>query len=154
MGIDRQRLGIYSYTGGWCFSSALIGCSAECLPESLELWEYSFYTSGRYDGLAARGLHRTCGKDACNENQDILIQMHHSTIYHLVPDDSEFLSVRVFQLVQSVTSARTAELGPMHTRLKWFLQQLKHMCTFQSVWNRRCTYLETQGKCISKPHIL
>lgn len=71
MGTEGKGLGIYS--SSCCFPSALTGCSATRLPGSLGLLEYSFYTSGRYDGLAARGLRRTCGKDACNEKQDIFI---------------------------------------------------------------------------------
>jgi len=118
MGTGRQRARDYT-PSSWCFLFALIACSAMCLPGSPELLEYSFYTSGRYDGLGARGLHRTCGKDACNENQDILIQMHHRTIYHLVADaSSEFSKGRVFQMVWFVTSARTAKLYPKYTRLK------------------------------------
>lgn len=103
---------------GWCSPFAPDSSPVMCLPGSLELLKYSFYTQGRYDGLGAKGLHRTCEKDACNEKQDILIQIHDSTIYHLAPDaSSEFSKVQAFQIVWFVTSARTARLHPLQTRL-------------------------------------
>lgn len=129
VGWEQTGKGLGIHPSGWCFPSVLPSCSVTCLPGSLELLEYSFYTLGRYDDLAARGLHRTCEKDACNEKQGILIQIHHSTIYHLVPYTSEPSKVRVFQMVWFVTFARTAKLYAVHTRLKLFLQHLKHMCT-------------------------
>lgn len=114
---EKNGKGLGMQPSGWCFPSPPTSSYATCLPGSLELLKYSFYTQGRYDGLAARGLHRTCEKGACNEKQDILIQIHHSTIYHLVPDTSVFSEVQAFQMVWFVTSARTASPYPMQTKL-------------------------------------